>query len=196
MKKFIAKMPYTQSEEKLVFIKLEPFKPVYGTWKESEGKQFIYIRKIDYSSLLTGNWEKIKSTFASSQDWYIPIKCKQDFNWNNKKLCVQINESERPWLSWIITPANQRYLMKARVSATGMTSYGAAAIGVLDPALLMAGLVAFSQKQQLKRFFSQTRQEKSPSLMPKVLTRKCWFIDTDEYHPYEYANHLLLNKLI
>lgn len=193
-------MPYTQLDGKLVFVKLEPFKPVYGAWKGSEGKEFIYIRKIEYSSLLAGDWEKFKKNFTENKDWYIPVKFQENFDWSHKTLAVKPNESDCLWLSWILTPANQLYLVKTRLSISGVMSYGATAMTLMNPAVAAGWLGPagwlFIQKQGLKRSLSKQRQEQSPSFMPKVLARKCWFVDLEKYEPYEYANHLLVRNLL
>lgn len=189
-------MPYTQIDERLVFIKLEPFKAIHGTWKEDEGKKFIHIRKVDYSSLFAGNWEKFAKNFKENQDWYIPIKVHRDFNWNHNALTIKHKEEERPWLSWIYTPIGQCYLVKTRLSTSGMTSYGAAAMAALNPVVAASSGLWLLRKQQLKYNLCKSRGERTPSILPKVFARKCWFVDLENHKPYEYANYLLVSNLI
>lgn len=188
-------MPYTQINGKLVFIKLEPFKLVFGTWKEDQNKKFIYVRKIDYSSILVGNWEKFAKNFTENQDWYIPIKEQWEFQWNHHYLTVKPKE-ERPWLLWISTPVGQRYLVKTRLSASGMVSYGATAMAALNPAIAVSAGLYFIRKQKIKHNLCKSRGERSPSVLPKVFARKCWFVDCKKYNPYTYADYLLRNNLI
>lgn len=190
-------MPYTEHDGKLIFIKLEPFKPVYGAWKEDKSNKFIFIRKIDYTSILAGDWNKFAKNFTESQDWYIPIAKKKEFNWYDSRLTVTPEESVFHNLSWILTPSNQRYLMKTRLSASGVMSYGAAMMGFIDPvAIGAAGGWLLYQKQQVKHSLCKNRGERQPSLLPKVLARKCWFVDVEKYNPCEYVNLLFKNKLI
>ncbi|MBC6435782.1 hypothetical protein FM036_41790 [Nostoc sp. HG1] len=187
-------MPYTQLHSRLIFIKLEPFKPVYGAWKEENDKKFIFIRKIDYSSLLSGDWDKFSKNFTENQDWYIPIKEQKNFNWNDSALTIKLKQEERPWLSWLITPANQLYLMKTRLSASGVVGYEAGAMALMNP-VHAAGLW-FVNKQRFKYAASKGRGEQSPSMIPKVFARKCWFVDLENYKSYEYVNYLLTNNLV
>lgn len=189
-------MPYTQINGKLVFIKLEPFKPLFGTWKEDQGKQFIHIRKIDYSSLISVNWEKFAKNFTENQDWYIPIKEQSEFSWHHHYLTVKPKEEDRPRLSWIFTPAGQRYLIKTRLSASGMMSYGATAMAALNPATMVGAGFWFIRKQNIKYELCKKRGERSPSVLPKVFARKCWFVDCEKYNPYAYTDYLLRNHLI
>jgi hypothetical protein len=189
-------MPYTQNDGKLVFIKLEPFKPIHGTWKEDEAKKFIHIRKVDYSSLIAGNWEKFAKNFTENQDWYVPIKVQRNFIWSHSALTIKPREEERPWLSWIYTPIGQCYLVKTRLSASGVMSYGTVAMTALNPAIAFGSGLWLLRKQQLKYNLCKSRGEQAPSILPKVFARKCWFVDLEKHKPYEYANYLLMNKLI
>ena len=69
-------------------------------------------------------------------------------------------------------------------------------MAILNPAAVGVGGQWFVEKQRFKHGLSKLRKEQSPSLMPKVLARKCWFVDLEKYEPYEYANHLLVKNLL
>lgn len=201
-------MPFKQkSDGSIAFIRLPVGKYVYGTEKGEEGKRYLYVRRFDASGLRVDSAKGFASslfdilennTFAN--DWIIPIKSREDINFD--KLCqhpgpnvdklLALHVSSRPWFSIIHTPNDVIYFIKTRFSASTALQAAGLAASLFNPAAAAGAIGWFARKQELKYQLAKGRGEKNPGIIPKIFVSKIWQVSITGDIEQAYRNIALI----